>query len=365
MLTTTDTLRRYARQTQLPELGVEGQTRLGAARVLMIGAGGLASPAALYLAAAGVGRIGLVDFDLVDETNLHRQVLYATSDVGHPKLTVAAARLRALNPHVEVDCYDQHFNAENGRALVDAYDLVIDGTDNFPTRYLINDACVMAGKPNVYGSISRFEGQASVFAAEGGPCYRCLHPEPPPAGLIPNCAEGGVLGVLPGIIGTLQATEAIKIITGMGEPLVGRLLLYDALKLRFREIALTRDPACPVCGDAPTITELVEYDRVCEPVASDLTADELYEWRVAGRPHVLLDVREPWEHAIAYIDGAELVPVSRLQSRIMDLPIDKPIVIHCQTGGRSAKAVSMLRARGYDARNLAGGLKAWVELRRG
>ena len=366
MLTTTDTLRRYARQTQLPELGVEGQARLGAARVLIVGAGGLGSPAALYLAAAGVGRIGLVDFDLVDETNLQRQVLYATSDVGHPKLdgrggatarAQPARRGRLLRPSTSTPT--------NARALVDAYDLVIDGTDNFPTRYLVNDACVMAGTPNVYGSISRFEGQASVFAAAGGPCYRCLHPEPPPAGLIPNCAEGGVLGVLPGIIGTLQATEAIKIITGIGEPLVGRLLLYDALKLRFREIALARDAACPVCGDAPTITELIEYDRVCEPVASDLSADELYEWRVAGRPHVLLDVREPWEHAIAYIDGAELVPVSRLQSRIMDLPIDKPIVIHCQTGGRSAKAVSMLRARGYDARNLAGGLKAWVELRRG
>jgi adenylyltransferase/sulfurtransferase len=365
MLTTSDVSRRYARQTQLAELGVEGQARLTAARVLMIGAGGLASPAALYLAAAGVGRIGLVDFDLVDETNLHRQVLYATSDVGHPKLTVAASRLRALNPQIEIDCYDQRFNAENARGLVDAYDLVIDGTDNFPTRYLVNDACVMAKKPNIYGSISRFEGQASVFATAGGPCYRCLHPEPPPPGLIPNCAEGGVLGVLPGIIGTIQATEAIKIITGIGESLAGRLLLYDALKLRFREISLARDPACPVCGDAPTIHELVEYDRVCEPVASDLTVEELFDWRLAGRPHLLIDVREPWEHAIAYIDGAELVPVSRLQSRIMDLPIDRPIVIHCQTGGRSTKAVTMLRARGYDARNLAGGIKAWAELRRG
>jgi adenylyltransferase/sulfurtransferase len=346
----------------LPELGVEGQQRLGEGRVLIVGAGGLGSPAALYLAAAGVGTIGLVDFDDVDETNLQRQILYTTQDVGQPKLEAAAARLQALNPHVEVRCHDEPFGVGNARALVSSYDVVIDGTDNFPTRYLVNDACVMAGTPNVYGSVFRFDGQVSVFATAGGPCYRCLHPEPPPAGLIPNCAEAGVLGVLPGVIGTVQATEAIKLIVGIGEPLIGRLLLYDALRLRFREIGLARDPACPVCGDAPTIRELVAYEEVCGTETDvDMTVDELAEWRKASRPHVLIDVREPSEAAICRIEGARLIPLGTLAQEIDLLPRDVPVVVHCKMGGRSARATAMLRAKGVDARNLSGGITAWAE----
>ena len=273
---TADELRRYDRHLSLPEFGRAGQERLRAARILIVGVGGLGSPAALYLAAAGAGTIGLVDFDEVDESNLQRQILYGTADVGRPKLDVAAARLRALNPHLVVSGHDTPFSAANGAALVSAYDVVIDGSDNFPTRYLVNDACVMARVPNVYGSVLRFEGQAAVFAAPGGPCYRCLHPEPPPDGLIPSCAEGGVLGVLPGVIGTIQATEAIKLVTGIGEPLIGRLLLYDALRMRFRTIDLPRDPDCPVCGDRPVIRDLVAYDQVCED--GDLPGDPGGVW---------------------------------------------------------------------------------------
>ena len=352
---------RYDRQILLPELGEAGQARLAAARVLIVGAGGLGSPVALYLAAAGVGRLGLVDFDAVDETNLQRQVIYGTSDVGRPKLTAAAARLGDLNPEVELDLHEQPFGASNARALVSAYDVVVDGTDNFPARYLVNDACVMEGTPNVFGSVFRFEGQASVFAMPGGPCYRCLHPEPPPPGLIPSCAEAGVLGVLPGVIGTIQATEAIKIVTGMGELLVGRLLLYDALRLRFREIALARDPDCPVCGDRPAIRQLVEYDRACEPAFEeiDMTAAELHQWRATNHPHVLVDVREPAEHAAGAIDGAVLIPLRQLMARAEQLPKDRPVVVYCQSGGRSARAVAALRSQGFDAHNLVGGLIAW------
>jgi adenylyltransferase/sulfurtransferase len=361
-----DERRRYDRHLILPEFGEDGQRRLRDGRVLIVGAGGLGSPAALYLAAAGVGTIGLVDFDAVDVTNLQRQILYDTQNVGTPKLAAADARLRALNPHIQIVPYDEPFTVSNARALVDAYDVIVDGTDNFATRYLVNDACVMAKRPNVYGSVFRFEGQASVFAMPGGPCYRCLHPEPPPVGLIPSCAEGGVLGVLPGVIGTIQATEAIKILAGIGETLAGRLLLYDALRMRMRQIVLPRDPACPVCGDAPTITALVAYDAHCGPglaaranTGDDMTVEELRDWRAAGKPHVLVDVREPGEHAEDRIEGAILIPLAKALMNPGTLPKDRPVVVHCRSGGRSAVAVATLRLRGYDARNLSGGILAW------
>jgi molybdopterin/thiamine biosynthesis adenylyltransferase/rhodanese-related sulfurtransferase len=376
-----DELLRYSRHTLLPEFGAQGQERLKAGKVLIVGAGGLGSPAALYLAAAGVGSIGLVDFDVVDVTNLQRQVLYGTADVGRPKLDVAASRLRDINPLVTVSVHAEAFAAGNARALVRAYDVVIDGTDNFATRYLVNDACVMERRPNVYGSVFRFEGQAAVFSAPQGPCYRCLHPEPPPAGLIPNCAEGGVLGVLPGVIGTIQATEAIKLLTGIGEPLVGKLLLYDALRMRFRQITLPRDPECPVCGDAPAIRELQEYDLSCEPSDSrtlepenlrtrepenpaDMTVEELRQWRDEKRQHLLIDCREPSEHAASSIEGSVLIPLRELQSHVKRLPKDQPIVVHCQSGGRSAIAVAMLKVQGFDARNLSGGIKAWNRIQK-
>lgn len=362
-------LLRYSRHTLLPEFGNAGQQRLKSGRVLIVGAGGLGSPAALYLAAAGAGTIGLVDYDEVDVTNLQRQVLYGTADVGKSKIQAAHARLADANPHVKLELHETPINVGNARELIDRYDVIVDGTDNFGTRYLVNDACVMAGKPNVYGSVFRFEGQAAVFAMADGPCYRCLHPEPPPAGLIPNCAEAGVLGVLPGIIGVIQATEAIKILTGIGTPLVGKLLLFDALRMRFREIALPRDPQCPVCGDHPTIRELVAYDPICEVRTEvppqgeveeeEMTAAELAEWRRDKKPHLLIDVREPAEHAASRIEGAELIPLRQLQSHVKRLPKDRPIVVHCQVGGRSAIAVAMLRVQGFDARNLKGGIKAW------
>ena len=353
-------LRRYHRHLILPDFGGDAQERLKAARVLVVGMGGLGSPAAIYLAAAGVGTLSLVDFDVVDETNLQRQVIHATPDVGRSKLASAAARIGALNPHVTIEMHDEPFGVANARGLIDACDVVVDGTDNFPTRYLVNDACVMAGKPNVYGSVSQFDGQASVFGTAAGPCYRCLHPEPPPPGLIPNCAEGGVLGVLPGVIGVIQATEAIKLVTGVGEPLIGRLLLYDALQMRFRELTLPRDPDCPVCGTAPTIRELVAYEQACEDVTVTITPEQLRDWRTAGRPHMLVDVREPSEHAVDRIEGAVLIPLGELQGRLTLLPTDRPVVVHCRSGQRSAKATTMLRAKGYDARSLAGGILAWA-----
>jgi len=398
-------LLRYSRHTLLPEFGIKGQAALQAGRVLIVGTGGLGSPAALYLAAAGVGTIGLVDFDTVDETNLQRQVLYGTADVGRLKVDVAASRLREANPHIAIEEHHGALDASNALRLISGYDVVLDGTDNFSTRFLVNDACVMAKRPNVYGSVFRFEGQVAVFATPGGPCYRCLHPEPPPAGLIPNCAEAGVLGVLPGVIGTIQATEVIKVLTGIGEPLIGRLLLYDALRMRVRQIALPRDPACPMCGDAPTIRELVAYDPiVCdvdpgsdhlrqgyggppklqakaedpglqkEPMEprgfspgvgdvheDDMTVDELDQWRREAHPHLLIDVREPSEHATSRIDGARLIPLRQLQSHVKSLPKDRPIVVHCAVGGRSAVAVAMLKVQGFDARNLSGGIKAWLK----
>ncbi|MEZ5316304.1 MAG: molybdopterin-synthase adenylyltransferase MoeB [Vicinamibacterales bacterium] len=352
---------RYSRHLLLPEFGEAGQRRLMQARVLVVGAGGLGSPAAIYLAAAGVGTIGLVEFDTVDETNLQRQVLFDTGDVGRPKVAAAVRRLRALNPEVHVEAHEARFDAANAAALVDRYDLVVDGTDNFPTRYLVNDACVLGGRPNVYGSVSRFEGQAAVFAVLGGPCYRCLHPEPPPAGLIPNCAEAGVLGVLPGLIGTIQATEAIKLLAGVGEPLVGRLLLFDALRMRFRTLTLPRDRDCPVCGDTPTIRELVSYDAVCEPApgGTEMTVTEYRTWRDEGRTHTLIDVREPFEHQASRIDGAILIPLGTLMDQLALVPGDRPVVVHCKSGARSARAVGMLRARGYDAVNLSGGIDEW------
>ena len=369
-----DEVLRYSRHTLLPEFGGEGQARLKAGRVLIVGVGGLGSPASLYLAAAGVGTIGLVDFDRVDITNLQRQILYGTADVGRPKLDAAVRRLRDINPHITIEAHDKPFGVDNARQLVGSYDVVIDGTDNFGTRFLVNDACVMVGRPNVYGSVFRFEGQAAVFATPGGPCYRCLHPEPPPPGLIPNCAEAGVLGVLPGLIGVVQATEAIKLLSRVGEPLIGSLLLYDALKMRFRHITLPRDPACPVCGDNPTIRELVAYDVVCAPnetgdtvtdaaTPDEITAQELDQWRKSKRAHFLLDVREPYEHAAARIDDeATLIPMRQVPSSLDQLPRDQTIVVYCHSGQRSARITALLRAEGFDARNLVGGILAWARL---
>ncbi len=355
---------RYSRHLLLPEVGEEGQRRLKAARVLCVGAGGLGSPAALYLAAAGVGTLGLVDFDVVDVTNLQRQIIYATGDVGRSKLESAQARVEALNPEVHVETFDAHFSVTNARTLVEAFDVVVDGTDNFPARYLVNDACVMYGRPNAWGSIFRFEGQASVFAAPGGPCYRCLHPDPPPAGLIPSCAEAGVLGVLPGIIGTIQATEALKLILGIGEPLIGRFLVYDALKMRFRDLTLPKDPDCPVCGARPTITTLRESAASCETRHTggyECSARELKARIDAGRAPVILDVREPSEAAICRLPGSRLIPLGELPRRLGELDPAAEIVVHCKSGGRSARAVALLRERGFArASNLTGGILSWI-----
>jgi sulfur-carrier protein adenylyltransferase/sulfurtransferase len=367
---TPDELARYSRHVMLPEVGIEGQERLKAARVLCVGVGGLGSPAALYLAAAGVGTIGLVDFDAVDVSNLQRQILHSTEDVGRSKLESAQARLAAINPHVRIELHRFALAPDNARALIEAYDVVIDGADNFPTRYLVNDACVITRTPNAYGSIHRFEGQASVFAAPGGPCFRCLHPEPPPPGVIPSCAEAGVLGVLPGVVGTIQATEAIKIVLGIGEPLVGRFLIYDALRMRFRELTLPRDPDCPVCGVAPTIHELSIYDDACaavgavgtNPVAPEMTVRELKARIDSGTPPVVVDVREPVEFEICRIPGARLIPLGQLAARSHELPRDAELVLHCKSGARSARAVAILHDRGFpSARNLAGGIIRWID----
>ena len=367
---TQDELVRFSRHLTLAEVGVEGQKRLKAGRVLCIGAGGLGSPATLYLAAAGVGTIGLVDFDVVDITNLQRQVLYTTDDVGQPKIERASARLRALNPHVNVETHAVRLTAANALELVSAYDVVLDGTDNFTARYLVNDACVIAGRPNAYGSIFRFEGQASVFAAKHGPCYRCLHPEPPPPGLVPNCAEAGVLGVLPGIIGTIQATEAIKLVAGIGEPLIGRFVIYDALRMRFRELKLPKDPQCAVCGARPTMTTLREYDGYCDTGAGmsrpgspmDITVKELKQRMDRGDAPRLIDVREPHEYDICRIPGAELIPTGQFIQRLEEFDKDAEIVVHCKSGGRSGRAVEMMKARGFKhARNLTGGVLAWID----
>ncbi len=368
---------RYSRHLIMPEVGVDGQRRLKAARVLCIGAGGLGSPAALYLAAAGVGTIGLVDFDAVDSSNLQRQIIHGTPDVGRPKLDSARDRLQELNPNVRFEGHETALTSKNALDILREYDVVVDGTDNFPTRYLVNDACVILRKPNAYGSIFRFEGQASVFAVKDGPCYRCLYPEPPPPGLVPSCAEGGVLGVLPGIIGTIQATEAIKLILGVGEPLVGRFLIYDALRMRFRELKLRRDPECPVCGDRPTVRELIDYEQFCGvrpaaqaaastlPAEQEVTVEDLKQAQDRREPLFLLDVREPQEFQICRIPGSTLIPLGELPNRLGEIPSGPgapPIVVHCKSGVRSAKAVKLLRDRGVaDARNLKGGILAWID----
>jgi adenylyltransferase/sulfurtransferase len=360
---------RYSRHLILPEVGVEGQKRLKRAKVLLVGAGGLGSPLGLYLAAAGIGRIGLVDFDYVDFSNLQRQVLYGTKDVGRRKLEAAAERVTDINPNVEVVPYEAHLTSENALDIVPEYDLVIDGTDNFPTRYLVNDACVLTGRPNVYGSIFRFEGQASVFATAEGPCYRCLYAEPPPPGLVPSCAEGGVLGVLPGIVGTIQANEAIKMILGVGEPLVGRLLLFDALRMRFRELRVRKNPACPICGPNRTIRELVDYEAFCgirpEPAGAnkdgEITALELKARLDRGARPVMIDVREPYESAICRIPGATLIPLREVPARFTELDPNAEIVVHCKMGLRSDQAAGFLRQRGFrNVLNLRGGIDAWA-----
>jgi molybdopterin/thiamine biosynthesis adenylyltransferase/rhodanese-related sulfurtransferase len=365
-------LRRYARHLSMPEFGVEAQEKLKAARVLCIGAGGLGSPVTMYLAAAGVGTIGLIDADVVEESNLQRQLLHGTSDVGRTKLESAQKRLHDINPHVQVEGHPLRFTSENAMDLVANYDVVIDGTDNFPTRYLSNDVCVFLKKPNIYGSILRFEGQCSVFAPHlGGPCYRCMAPQPPPPGLVPSCAEGGVLGVLPGLIGTMQATEAIKLIAGIGQPLVGRLLHVDTLSMKFRTFNLRRDPECPVCGEKPTITAPIDYEGFCglpspnamtptQDTIPAMTVQELQELRTSGTPFTLLDVREAFERDIAIIEGAEHIPLGQLAERVDELPRDKKLVVHCKSGGRSAKAVGLLRDAGFDdVWNVTGGINAW------
>ena len=372
-LLTNEEVARYSRHVILPEVGMEGQLKLKAARVLCIGAGGLGSPVALYLAAAGVGTIGVVDFDQVDYSNLQRQIIHGTPDVGRSKLESAKERLNALNPEVEVVTHEMAVSSQNALELFTGYDLVVDGTDNFPTRYLVNDACVLSGKPNIYGSIYRFEGQASVFATIDGPCYRCMFPEPPPPGLVPSCAEGGVLGILPGVVGTIQATEAVKVILGAGEPLIGRFLLFDALKMRFRELKVRKDPECPVCGDHPTVTELIDYDQFCgiTPVVQDpepssssdvATVEELKTRLDRKDAFLLLDVREQREFEICRIPGSVLIPLGELPSRLAELKGRDDMIVHCKSGVRSGKAVALLRGSGFaGARNLTGGILAWID----
>ena len=361
---------RYSRHLILPEVGLDGQRRLKAASVLVVGAGGLGSPLALYLTAAGVGRIGLVDFDVVDESNLQRQVLHGTASVGRPKLESARARLLDLNPHVRIDTHETRISSENALELMRPYEVVVDGTDNFPTRYLVNDASVLLGKPNVYGSIFRFEGQASVFDARRGPCYRCLYPDPPPPGLVPSCAEGGVLGVLPGVIGVIQGIETIKLLLGIGEPLIGRLLLFDALAMSFRELKLRKDPACPLCSEHPTIHTLIDYEAFCglSPVEQagvdaermELTARELQGLLERSDAPMLIDVREPHEEQIARIPGAILIPPATLPARLAELDSSRDIVLYCHHGQRSARALDFLHRTGFRRlKNLRGGIDAW------
>jgi sulfur-carrier protein adenylyltransferase/sulfurtransferase len=366
-------IKRYSRHLILPEVGMEGQRKLKAAKVLCIGAGGLGSPVALYLAAAGVGTIGIVDFDVVDYSNLQRQILHGTPDVGHSKLESARNKLKALNPDLQVELYDTALSSANALDLFRPYDVIIDGTDNFPTRYLVNDACVLLRKPNAYGSIFRFEGQASVFGLEIGPCYRCLYPEPPPPGLVPSCAEGGVLGVLPGIIGTIQATEALKLILGAGEPLIGRFLIFDALRMKFRELKLRKDPDCPVCGTHPTVTALIDYEQFCgvgaaatEPAAPaddarEITSPDLKARLDRGDRLVVLDVREPQEYQINRIDGSVLIPLGELPQRYAELDPSVELVAQCKSGIRSAKAADFLRQKGYRVKNLKGGILDWID----
>jgi adenylyltransferase/sulfurtransferase len=365
---------RYSRHLIMPEVALDGQKKLKQARVLTIGAGGLGSPLALYLAAAGVGTIGIVDFDIVDESNLQRQIIHGTSDVGRPKMESARDRIKNINPNVKVEPYEEALTSENALEIFKEFDIIVDGTDNFPTRYLVNDACVLTGKPNVYGSIFRFEGQASVFYAEEGPCYRCLYPEPPPPGLVPSCAEGGVLGILPGAIGTIQATETVKLILGIGDPLIGRLLLYDALGMSFREMRLRKDPNCPVCGENPTVTDLIDYEEFCGILqvqqadeaneVPEITVRELKERLDTDEEISVIDVREPHEYEVANLEsqGAKLIPLDDLPERLSELDQTETIALHCKTGSRSARATRILQGAGFEnVYNVKGGITAWSE----
>ncbi len=370
---TTDDLSRYSRHLILPEVGMEGQRRIKAARVLCVGTGGLGSPLAFYLAAAGVGTLGLVDFDVVDASNLQRQIIHSTKDIGRKKLDSAEEKLKALNPFLNVVKHETMLSSANALDILKDYDIVADGTDNFPTRYLVNDACVLLGKPNVYGSIFRFEGQASVFATKDGPCYRCLYPEPPPPGLVPSCAEGGVLGILPGLVGVMQATEAIKLILGKGEPLIGRLLLVDALNMRFRELKLRKNPDCPVCGTHPTVTQLIDYQQFCgivpeTPQESNMkngipqvSVKELKRRIDAGEDVQLIDVREPYEYQIAQI-GGKLIPQNDVPQRLAEIDRNREVVVHCRSGARSQRIAEFLKQSGYpNVSNVAGGILAWSD----
>jgi adenylyltransferase/sulfurtransferase len=370
---TNDELARYSRHLILPEVGIEGQRRLKAARVLCVGTGGLGSPLAFYLAAAGVGTLGLVDFDVVDPSNLQRQIIHSTKDIGRKKLDSAAEKLLALNPGLIIVKHETMLTSANALDILKDYDIVADGTDNFPTRYLVNDACVLLGKPNVYGSIFRFEGQASVFATENGPCYRCLYPEPPPPGMVPSCAEGGVLGILPGLVGVIQATEAIKLILGKGESLAGRLLLVDALNMRFRELKLRKNPECPVCGDNPTVTQLIDYQEFCgihpEPQQEQALKNGIPQMQVkelkrrldAGDDLFVLDVREPYEYQIANIGGT-LIPQNDVPRRLGEIDRNREIVVQCRSGARSQRIAEFLAQQGYkNVSNLAGGILAWSD----
>jgi len=359
-------LLRYSRHLTLPDVGLAGQSKLKRARVLLVGAGGLGSPAGLYLAAAGVGTIGIVDFDLVDRSNLQRQILHGTSAIGTPKTESARARLRDINPHVTVETFAERLTSANALDILRGFDLIIDGSDNFPTRYLINDACVLLRRPNVYGAVFRFDGQVSVFDATRGPCYRCLYAEPPPPDLVPSCAEGGVLGVVPGIIGSLQALEAIKLIVGLGEPLIGRLVLFEGRRMQFRELALEKDPECPVCGAHPSVTELIDYEAFCgvgnqeSGNGVEISARDLQRERAHKPNLLLLDVREPREAEIAHIDGARLIPLRELPDRLAELPGHAEIVTHCHHGQRSLRAREILVGAGFhNVRSLAGGIDAW------
>jgi adenylyltransferase/sulfurtransferase len=370
---TTDDLSRYSRHLILPEVGMEGQQKLKAARVLCVGTGGLGSPLALYLTAAGIGTLGLVDFDVVDASNLQRQIIHSTKDIGRKKLDSAEEKLKALNPSINIVKHDTMLSRANALEIIKDYDIVADGTDNFPTRYLVNDACVLLGKPNAYGSIFRFEGQASVFATETGPCYRCLYPEPPPPGLVPSCAEGGVLGILPGLVGVIQATEVIKLILGKGEPLIGRLLLVDALNMRFRELKLRKNPECPVCGENPTVTELIDYQHFCGIVPEtpqeanlkngipQISVKELKRRIDAGEDVQLIDVREPYEYQIAQI-GGKLIPQNDVANRVAEIDRDREVVVHCRSGARSQRIAEFLKQAGYPrVVNVAGGILAWSD----
>jgi len=366
---TNEEVRRYSRHLILPEVGVEGQRRLKGASVLIVGTGGLGSPVSIYLAAAGVGRIGLVDFDVVDTSNLQRQILYSEEDVGRSKVQAAREKLLAMNPHIEIDIYEQRLSSSNALTVLKEYDVIVDGTDNFPTRYLVNDACVLLGKPYVYGSILRFDGQASVFYPGKGPCYRCLFPEPPPPGTVPSCAEAGVLGILPGVIGVIQATEAIKLILGKGEALIGRLLLFDALKMEFSEVKLHRDPKCPVCGENPTVKELIDYEIFCgltpeehlEP-SWEIEPEELKRMMNNGDRVTVIDVRESQERQISKITGSVSIPLNKIKEKVNELSRSDLIVLQCRTGIRSAKALKILRDAGFNnLKNLKGGINAWAD----